>query len=397
MTGARPEAARPITSRAEIDRRQQVVREAMEAAGLSMLVVAGSEYTGFEGAVRYLSGFRIVHRYAYAVLPLEGEPFTVFPSEARYVGEHADGWVRAQHFVDLPGAFLGEQARRHGGRVGVYGLDYVMPVRDYRALAASEGVEVFSFEEDFDLARAVKSEEELAEIRASMAINEEGFWAVHAAYEPGRTEADLMATAEEVFTRSGTGRLTMDMVLSGRDGSAGPEFKIPDPFRPIEPTDMLLYSLEIAGPGGYWTEFTRPLCQGALPKTTRLMLDAYDEYFAEARRSMRAGASAHDVHRAVSEPYLERGLALGHVTGHSIGTTMIEHPRIGEGVEVELKANMVISMHPHALSADGRSCMYMQDTWLVTPEGGELLSLVPAKVFDGSESRYPVSTGNEQR
>ncbi|MHB8244313.1 MAG: M24 family metallopeptidase [Acidimicrobiales bacterium] len=376
------------TSRPEIERRYQVMREAMEAAGVAVLVVAGSEYTGFEGAIRYISGFRIVHRYAYAVLPLEGEPFTLFPSEARYVGDHADGWVTEQHFADVPGAFLGEYARRSGAkRVGVYGLDYVMAVRDYRALAATDGIEVVSFDEQFDLARSARSEEELDEIRASMAINEEGFWAVHAAYEPGRTEAELMARAEEVFARRGTGRLTMDMVLSGRDGAAEPEFRIPDPYRPIEATDMLLYSLEIAGPGGYWTEFTRPLCQGPLPETTKLMLEAYDEYFEHARRTLRVGASAHDVHRAVSQPYLDRSLGLGHVTGHSIGTTMIEFPRIGEGAEVELRANMVISMHPHALSPDGRSCMYMQDTWLVTPEGGQLLSLVPAKVFDGSESR----------
>ena len=33
---------------------------------------AGSEYTGFEGAVTYLSGFVIVHRYAYVLLPARG-------------------------------------------------------------------------------------------------------------------------------------------------------------------------------------------------------------------------------------------------------------------------------------------------------------------------------------
>ncbi len=35
-----------------------------------------------------MSGFQIVHRYAYVVLPADGEPFVVFPTEARYVGEH---------------------------------------------------------------------------------------------------------------------------------------------------------------------------------------------------------------------------------------------------------------------------------------------------------------------
>ena len=66
------------------------------------------------------------------------------------------------------------------------------------------------------------------------------------------------------------------------------------------------------------------------------MLEAYEEYYEAARTAMRPGATAHDVHRAVSKGFTERGYHLGHVTGHSIGMTMIEHPKIGEGVETEL-------------------------------------------------------------
>jgi Xaa-Pro aminopeptidase len=117
------------------------------------------------------------------------------------------------------------------------------------------------------------------------------------------------------------------------------------------------------------------------------MLDAYGEYFELAQSTMKKGMTAHDVHRAVSRPFLDRGIGLGHVTGHSIGMTMIEHPRIGEGVDVELAEGMVISMHPHAIAGDGKSCMYMQDTWLVGVDGPELLSVIPAKVFDGTENR----------
>ncbi len=32
--------------------------------------------------------------------------------------------------------------------------------------------------------------------------------------------------------------------------------------------------------------------------------------------------------------------------------TMIEFPRVGEGIDVELRENMVISMHPHAITED---------------------------------------------
>ena len=43
----------------------------------------------------YMSGFQIVHRYAYVVVPADGEPFVVFPTEARYVGEHGTTTARA--------------------------------------------------------------------------------------------------------------------------------------------------------------------------------------------------------------------------------------------------------------------------------------------------------------
>jgi hypothetical protein len=43
----------------------------MQAAGLDALIVCGNQYAGFEGAVFYTSGFEIVHRYVYVVIPLE--------------------------------------------------------------------------------------------------------------------------------------------------------------------------------------------------------------------------------------------------------------------------------------------------------------------------------------
>ena len=81
-------------------------------------------------------------------------------------------------------------------------------------------------------------------------------------------------------------------------------------------------------------------------------MDAYQEYAEAARATMKAGNTAHDVHTAVSKGFLDRGFKLGHVTGHSIGMTMIEFPRIGEGNEFVLRENMVISMHPHAITQD---------------------------------------------
>ena len=367
-----------MTSAGERERRLKAVREAGQREGVDAVVVAGSEYTGFEGAVRYLSGFRILHRYAYVVVPMEGEPAVVFPREARWVGDHSETWIEERVFAEHPGEWIRDRGWQ---RIGVYGLDYVMPVRDYRALADR----VVPFDREFDLARAMKSEEELESVRESMRINEAGFWAVLGAFEVGKTEAELMGEAERVFAAEGTARETMDMVLTGPAGGAGPEFKFPAHDRPIGRDDLVLFGLEIAGPGGHWVEFSRPICAGEPSAETLSAMDAYLEYAEAARATMRTGATAHDVHMAVSKPFLKRGFTLGHVTGHSIGMTMIEFPRIGEGTEVELQANMVVSMHPHAITPDERTCLYMQDTWLVTDEGGVPLSDVPLQIFTGSE------------
>ena len=181
----------------DIERRYRVIREAMERDGLSAVIVAGSEYTGFEGAVTYMSGFVIVHRYGYVLLPLEGDPVIVFPREARYVGEHGTTWIEEQVFVDCPGEWLAEQLR--GQRVGVYGLEYAMTVRDYRALAPS--VDLVSWDEPFDHARAVKSDYELASVRDSVRINTEGFWRFLEAFEPGRSEREILAPPRGVLHR----------------------------------------------------------------------------------------------------------------------------------------------------------------------------------------------------
>ncbi len=375
-------SGRDAVPQEEVDRRYARVREAMARDGLDAVIVSGSEYSGFEGAVTWMSGFVIVHRYAYVLLPLEGDPTIVFPREARYVGEHGTTWIEQQEFVDLPGEWLADRVR--GKRVGVYGLDYVMTVRDFRALDGA--AEIVPWDLGFDHARAVKSDFELESVRESVRINTEGFWRFVEAFEVGKSEREILAPCEQYFVSQGCGRLTMDMVLVGENGAALPEFKIAG-NRPVRATDMMLPSLEIAGPGGHWVEVSRAICPGEPSDETKRMLEAYEEYYEAARGVLRDGATAHDAHRAVSKGFIDRGWALGHVTGHSIGMTMIEFPKVGEGVDTVLRTGMVLSMHPHVISEDGQACLYMQDTWLVTADGGVPLADLPMRIFDGTEAR----------
>jgi Xaa-Pro dipeptidase len=378
----------------EVERRYRLIREAAAADGLDAVLVCATEYTGFEGAMFYLSGFRILHRYAYVLLPLDEPPTNIFPGEGRWVGDHSEGWVEDRVFAETPGKWIAERIRERGWkRVGVHGMDLVMPVRDYVALPQDK---VVRWDEQFDLARAVKSAAELESVRESVAINEAGVLAVIDAWEPGKTEAELMAVAEQAFVSRGTRRLTMDMVLSGPHGAAVPEMRLPDEQRRIAEDDMLIYGLEVAGPGGHWVEVSRPICGGEPSDESKRMMEAWREYHEICGTAMHAGATAREVHRAVAKPFVERGWKLGHVTGHSIGMTMIEHPRIGEAFDVELREDMVCSMHPHVISEDERTCLYFQDTWHVQRDRAVAFSGLAIDFYDPRSARVQTSSGKVQ-
>ena len=200
-----------------------------------------------------------------------------------------------------------------------------MTVRDFRAL---EGLDLVPFDAEFDLARAVKSEAELESVRESVRINEDGFEAFLAAYEPGRTAAEVMAPAEELFVERGCGRLTMNMVL------IGPEFGIAKKETTLG--DFVLPSLEVAGPGMHWVEVSRAIGAVAGRRSSRWSRRTASTTTPPARRcaTARPPMTSTAPSRRASR---DRGYHLGHVTGHSIGMTMIEHPRVGEGMETVLR------------------------------------------------------------
>src|SRR3974390_1895050 len=152
-----------VPSQKKTDRRYQNIRSRMREADLDALIVCGNQYAGFEGAVFYTSGFEIVHRYVYVLIPLAGNATLVFPRAARWIGDKKKPWVQDQVWPDIPGKWLRERiAERRWKRIGTYGMNFVMAVRDYRELAEGPFAMV-PFDQQFDMARAVKSEEELVE------------------------------------------------------------------------------------------------------------------------------------------------------------------------------------------------------------------------------------------
>ena len=93
----------------------------------------------------------------------------------------------------------------------------------------------------------------------------------------------------------------MNIVLSGENGEAEAHFKVPG-HRRVGERDLMLYSLEIAGSGGYWVEFSRALIAGEPSKRTLQMAEVYPEAMEAARKLMRDGVLSCDVCWCCSPP-----------------------------------------------------------------------------------------------
>ena len=111
------------------------------------------------------------------------------------------------------------------------------------------------------------------------------------------------------------------------------------------------------------------------------MAEAYPQALEAARKLMREGELAATVHRAVAETFARHGFALGHLSGHSIGTTMLEYPAIGANSDVSCDENMIFSLHPQVVDHDGKVCLYTQDTYRIGKTEGESLADVPWQVL----------------
>ena len=238
-------------------------------------------------------------------------------------------------------------------------------------------------------------------MRESVRINTEGFWIFLEEFAVGKSEAELLARCERYFVEQGCGRLTMDMVLVGEGGDAEPEFRIASPERRIRAGDLVLPSLEIAGPGGHWVEVSRAI------RRRRARRRGHAPCWRRTRstsrwpaRPMRPGAvgtrGAPGARSHGASPSAATSSATS--TGHSIGMTMIEFPKIGEGVETELAENMVFSMHPHAIASDGKA-VPLHAGHVARDVRGRRSALrgLPMRIFQGGESRYGLRTPRSRR
>jgi Xaa-Pro aminopeptidase len=127
---------------------------------------------------------------------------------------------------------------------------------------------------------------------------------------------------------------------------------------------------------GYWADCTNTVVFDAEPSPDQL------RYFRAARDAMEAGAEAcrpgaraRDVEAAVRAAFAKHNFPVAHYSGHQLGTSVNERPRLVQYDDSVIEPNMVFAIEPGSYGQDAAATgARAEKVVLVTETGPEFLS-----------------------
>ena len=253
------------------------------------------------------------------------------------------------------------------GQVGVEAASLPPGVAD--ALRA-EGAELMEIDELVVRSRRIKLPVEVDAIRRASRLSDVVQGAVKELVEPGATEAEVAATAQAVMA-SDVGR-RVPAILTVTTGEATVTGGWEATERVIAPGDLVLCDTS-PWIDGHWSDSANAVCAGAPSKDQRRIFDRVRRALELAIRLCRPGAMACDVDAAVRAELADLGPTYAHHTGHGIGASWSEPPRITPYERIRLEEGMVLAVEP-AFYAAGFGGIRLEHVFVVRAGGNEILT-----------------------
>ncbi len=366
-TSGREDAPAFLPSSAEIDRRTLALREVMRANGWSALLIAGRAGATDAGFIRYTSGWRLWGGSSFVILRVDSDSTILLGSNSQVHWASQFSWVSdARYADDLAAAAAALVADLPRSAVAGVGLDRSASRRDADMIRSRLGFEL----EDATSAVTALMVRKSAEERLLQAAGARAIAAAHerfaAEMRPGRTEFEVVAAAVETAVAGGC----TDGIAHLSTGTL-PYIHPPTPRR-FEPGDVVRFSMEYAGPTGYWIELSGVYSFREPDRKEQHLFDVTRAAMDAVGRGLRTGARANEVGLISEQIFADAGLAM---TGraiwdaHGIGLNVIEPPLAVADDHSAYEAGMVINVHPGIL-VKGDHGIYLQDNFEVTDHGG---------------------------
>jgi Xaa-Pro aminopeptidase len=223
--------------------------------------------------------------------------------------------------------------------------------------------------------RAVKSPAELERLRSCARLAEVGQEAVRSLVrQPGLREIEIYSLAKAAMERSVGGRFALQNALHAGLNSASPFPGMPTNYA-TQAGDLIISDM-VPYLNGYWGDTCSTYVVGgesAITDEHRRMRQIADDAFREGFEAAKPEVTAGELDQIV-RGYLERyGYTYAHHTGHGIGVSNQDEPRIIINGPTVLEAGMVIVLEPPVYQP-GFGGLRLERMFLITETGAELLS-----------------------
>jgi Xaa-Pro aminopeptidase len=139
---------------------------------------------------------------------------------------------------------------------------------------------------------------------------------------------------------------------------------------------------------GYITDMTRIFVIGSLDPELRRAFDLALEIQAFLQRELKPGAVCEDLFFKAVEMAGQGGFGdsfmgmpgeQARFVGHGVGLELDEFPVIAQGFKVQLQAGQTIAIEPKFV-IPGKGVVGIENTFAVTPEGGQKLTDIPDEI-----------------
>lgn len=330
-----------------------------------------------EHDIRYMTGFltrfwESPTRPWYLILPRQGWPIAVIPEIGAALMSQT--WITdirtwsAPDYNDDGISLLVEALGQ--ARVGIpSGLEthVRMPLSDFRRLEAA-GVQVAGDRGIMARLRSVKSDYEIAKIRAACGVADRAFARVGEIASDGVALSDVFRRFQMLCLEEGA-----DWVgyLAGGAGPGGYTDVIsPATDQPLVAGDVLMLDTGVVL-NGYYCDFDRNYALGSVNTPYRQLVDAAAAGFEAAKPGATAADLFHTMNRVLG------GTARGRL-GHGLGLQLTEGLSLIPADHTPLEPGMVLTLEPVIESAPGR-IMVHEENIVITKTGASWLSTPAAE------------------
>ena len=282
----------------------------------------------------------------------------------------------ARHFAEEIQSILTE----HGGEGKRLAVDKIeiVGLRELDRL----GIELFDGQEVMELARAIKSEDEINAMRCSIASTEIAMAKMQQATVPGVTENDIWAVLHAENIRRGGEWIECRILSSGP--RTNPWFQECGP-RVVNNGELLAFDTDLIGPYGICADLSRTWLIGDAEPTEeqkRLYRVAY-EHIQHNMEILKPGMTFEEVTKAgILLPEEFRAQRYG-VMMHGVGLCD-EYPSIrypedlqGHGYSGTLEPGMALCVEAYVGAVGGKEGVKLEDQVIITEDGYENLTSYP--------------------